>query len=156
PGAIGAFRREVLVDVGGVSGATLAEDTDLTVAVGRAGWRVVYEENARAWTEAPATLRGLWRQRYRWCYGTLQSVWKHRHAVMDRGPGRRLGRVGLPYLLAFNVCLPLLAPLIDVFAIYGLIFLNPWRVLGYWAAFLGLQVITSAYALRLDRERLTP
>ena len=56
PGAIGAFRREALADVGGISGETLAEDTDLTLALGRAGWRVVYEENARAWTEAPATL----------------------------------------------------------------------------------------------------
>ncbi len=58
PGAVGAFRRRALADVGGVSGATLAEDTDLTLAIGRAGWRVVYAEDARAWTEAPATLRG--------------------------------------------------------------------------------------------------
>ena len=67
--------------VGGVSGDTLAEDTDLTLAIGRAGRRVVYAEDARAWTEAPATLRGLWRQRYRWSYGTMQAVWKHRGAV---------------------------------------------------------------------------
>jgi len=102
PGAIGAFRREVLVDVGGVSGATLAEDTDLTLAVGRAGWRVVYEENARAWTEAPATLRGLWRQRYRWCYETLQSVWKHRAAFWRHGE-HAIGRRGLPYPVLFQI-----------------------------------------------------
>ena len=156
PGAIGAFRRAALVAVGGVSTDTLAEDTDLTMAVNRAGHRVVYEQRAIAWTEAPSSLSALWRQRYRWCYGTLQSVWKHRAAVFDRGPGRRLGRVGLPYLLAFQVCLPLLAPIVDVFAIYGLVFLNPWRVLGYWFGFLVIQVITSAYALRLDHERLRP
>ena len=40
----------------GVSDDTLAEDTDLTHGVIRAGWRVVYAESARAWTEAPATL----------------------------------------------------------------------------------------------------
>jgi peptidoglycan/xylan/chitin deacetylase (PgdA/CDA1 family)/GT2 family glycosyltransferase len=96
PGAAGAFRREALVAVGGVSTDTLAEDTDLTMAVTRAGWRVVYEERARAWTEAPATLNALWRQRYRWCYGTLQSIWKHRHAVVEGGPGRSQGLVGLP------------------------------------------------------------
>ncbi|GAB3809296.1 glycosyltransferase family 2 protein [Micromonospora zhanjiangensis] len=68
PGAIGAFRREVFAAVGGVPTGTLAEDTDLTMAVLRAGWEVVYEERAIAWTEAPASLRQLWRQRYRWCY----------------------------------------------------------------------------------------
>jgi cellulose synthase/poly-beta-1,6-N-acetylglucosamine synthase-like glycosyltransferase/peptidoglycan/xylan/chitin deacetylase (PgdA/CDA1 family) len=151
PGAIGAFRREALADAGGVSGATLAEDTDLTLAVGRAGWRIVYEENARAWTEAPATLRGLWRQRYRWCYGTLQSVWKHR-AALWRPDERAIGRRGLPYLVLFQIALPLFAPLIDLFSIYGLIFLDPWAVLGFWCAFTSLQLLLGWYAFRLDRE----
>jgi peptidoglycan/xylan/chitin deacetylase (PgdA/CDA1 family) len=66
PGAIGAFRRIALAEVGGVPAVTLAEDTDLTMAIIRAGWRVVYEESAIAWTEAPSSLRQLWRQRYRW------------------------------------------------------------------------------------------
>ncbi len=151
PGAIGAFRREALADAGGVSGATLAEDTDLTLAVGRAGWRVVYEENARAWTEAPATLRGLWRQRYRWCYGTLQSVWKHRAALWRPGE-RAIGRRGLPYLVLFQIALPLFAPLIDLFSIYGIVFLDPWAILGFWCVFTSLQLLLGWYAFRLDRE----
>ena len=151
PGAIGAFRREALADVGGVSGQTLAEDTDLTLAIGRAGWRIVYEENARAWTEAPATLRGLWRQRYRWCYGTLQSVWKHRAALWRRGE-ERIGRRGLPYLISFQIALPMLAPLIDVFSLYGLLFLDPLSVLGFWIVFTGLQLLLGWYAFKLDRE----
>jgi peptidoglycan/xylan/chitin deacetylase (PgdA/CDA1 family)/GT2 family glycosyltransferase len=80
PGAIGAFRRDALLGVGGVSDDTLAEDTDLTMSLCRAGWRVVYQDDALAWTEAPATLGALWKQRYRWCYGTLQAMWKHRGA----------------------------------------------------------------------------
>ena len=92
PGAIGAFRREALADIGGVSGATLAEDTDITLDIGRAGWRGVYENRARAWTEAPATLRALYRQRSRWAYGTIQSMWKHRSAVWSRGGGNRGAR----------------------------------------------------------------
>jgi cellulose synthase/poly-beta-1,6-N-acetylglucosamine synthase-like glycosyltransferase/peptidoglycan/xylan/chitin deacetylase (PgdA/CDA1 family) len=151
PGAVGAFRRQALAEVGGVSGATLAEDTDLTLAIGRAGWRVVYAEDARAWTEAPATLRGLWRQRYRWCYGTLQSVWKHRAAIWRRGEGR-IGRRGLPYLILFQIALPLLAPLIDLFSVYGFLFLNPVGVLGFWAVFTALQLALGWYAFRLDRE----
>jgi cellulose synthase/poly-beta-1,6-N-acetylglucosamine synthase-like glycosyltransferase len=151
PGAIGAFRREALSDAGGVSGATLAEDTDLTLAVGRAGWRVVYEENARAWTEAPATLRGLWRQRYRWCYGTLQSVWKHRAALWRPGE-HAIGRRGLPYLVLFQIVLPLFAPLIDLFSIYGIVFLDPWAVLGFWCVFTSLQLLLGWYAFHLDGE----
>jgi cellulose synthase/poly-beta-1,6-N-acetylglucosamine synthase-like glycosyltransferase/peptidoglycan/xylan/chitin deacetylase (PgdA/CDA1 family) len=154
PGAIGAFRRRALEDVGGVSAATLAEDTDLTIAIGRAGWRIVYAEDARAWTEAPSTMAQLWRQRYRWSYGTLQAVWKHKAALWRRGEGR-VGRRGLPYLILFQIALPLLAPLVDVFSIYGFIFLDPLVILGFWLAFTGLQVFLGWYAFLLDRESPT-
>jgi cellulose synthase/poly-beta-1,6-N-acetylglucosamine synthase-like glycosyltransferase len=155
PGAIGAFRRRALVEIGGVSSATLAEDTDITIAIGRLGWQVVYAETARAWTEAPATLGALWRQRYRWSYGTLQAVWKHRAAIVRPGEGR-IGRRGIPYLLLFQVALPMLAPLIDLFAVYGLLFLDPIPVLAYWGAFNLMQLAVGAYAFRLDRESLLP
>jgi len=89
PGALGAFRRQALTDAGGLTVDTIAEDTDLTMAIHRAGWRVVYQETARAFTEAPATLGQLWMQRYRWSYGTMQAIWKHRSAVRDSGPSGR-------------------------------------------------------------------
>jgi Glycosyl transferase family group 2 len=88
-GAVGAFRRGALAAVGGLSGDTLAEGTDLTMAICRTGWEVTYEETAIAWTEAPASLRQLWRQRYRWCYGTIQSMWKHRRAIVEHGASGR-------------------------------------------------------------------
>ncbi|MFE2407538.1 bifunctional polysaccharide deacetylase/glycosyltransferase family 2 protein [Kitasatospora sp. NPDC059408] len=156
PGAVGAFRRSALLAVGGVGEETLAEDTDLTMAFCRAGWRVVYEERAKAWTEAPASLGALWRQRYRWCYGTLQAMWKHRGALVQRGQAGKLGRRGLLYLLMFQVLLPLLAPVVDVFALYGVVFLDPVRIIGTWAAFLLVQMLMGAYAFRLDKERLGP
>jgi len=156
PGAVGAFRRSALLRIGGVGESTLAEDTDLTMALCRAGWRVVYEERAKAWTEAPASLGALWRQRYRWCYGTLQAMWKHRGALRQGGQAGKLGRRGLGYLLLFQVLLPLLAPVVDVFALYGLIFLDPVRIVGLWGAFLLLQAAMGVYAFRLDGERLGP
>jgi cellulose synthase/poly-beta-1,6-N-acetylglucosamine synthase-like glycosyltransferase len=156
PGAIGAFRREVLDAVGGVPGTTLAEDTDLTMATLRAGWRVVYEETAIAWTEAPSSLRQLWRQRYRWCYGTMQAIWKHRSALRERGPAGKLGRRGLVYLVAFQILLPLAAPAVDIFAVYGLLFLPLEQVAGVWLGYTAVQMLAAGYALRLDRERLTP
>lgn len=156
PGAIGAFRREVLASVGGVSADTLAEDSDLTMAVLRAGWRVVYEEHAIAWTEAPSSLRQLWRQRYRWGYGTMQAMWKHRHALVESGMAGRLGRRGLPYLAVFQVLLPLTAPAVDIYAVFGLVFL-PWtKVILAWCGLLGMQILTAGYALRLEREKYGP
>ncbi|MEV8021249.1 bifunctional polysaccharide deacetylase/glycosyltransferase family 2 protein [Streptomyces sp. NPDC086554] len=154
PGAVGAFRRDALMGVGGVSEDTLAEDTDLTMALWRAGWRVVYEESAVAWTEVPTKLGQLWRQRYRWCYGTLQAMWKHRRAVFEVGPSGRFARRGLSYLALFQILLPLLAPIVDVFAVYGLLFINSAQAIGVWVGFLVVQMIVAGYALRLDGERL--
>ncbi|MGW7485731.1 bifunctional polysaccharide deacetylase/glycosyltransferase family 2 protein [Streptomyces sp. NPDC054786] len=152
PGAIGAFRRDALMGVGGVSEETLAEDTDLTMALWQAGWRVVYEEAAIAWTEVPTSLSQLWRQRYRWCYGTLQAMWKHRRAVIEVGPAGRFGRRGLSYLALFQVALPLFAPIVDVFALYGALFRGPVLSAGVWVGFLALQLACAGYALRLDGE----
>ncbi|HTK63731.1 MAG TPA: bifunctional polysaccharide deacetylase/glycosyltransferase family 2 protein [Pseudonocardia sp.] len=154
PGAVGAFRREALLEVGGVSDDTLAEDTDLTIALGRAGWRVVYQPTARAWTDAPATFGQLWRQRYRWSYGVMQSLWKHRHAVVERGPSGRLGRVGLLPAGLFQIVLPLIAPMVDVYLIYGLIFLDPLATAIAWAVVMSLQLTAGVVAFRYEAEPL--
>jgi len=155
PGAVGAFRRSALERVGGMSEDTLAEDTDITMAMHRDGWRVVYAENARAWTEAPESVQQLWSQRYRWSYGTMQAIWKHRRALVERGPSGRFGRVGLPLVSLFMVLAPLLAPLIDVFLLYGVVFGPTQKTLIAWLGVLAIQAVCAAYAFRLDRERMT-
>jgi len=160
PGAIGAFRRTAIDSVGGIPTDTLAEDTDLTIALGVAGWRIAYEGQARAWTEAPATLRQLWSQRYRWGYGMMQACWKHRHAI-GRGPvtgpgGARthMGRIGIPYLMLFGMLLPMLAPLVDLFALAGLLYTSATAIALTWVLFGGIQIGLAAYALHMDGERL--
>lgn len=154
PGAVGAFRRQALERVGGMSEDTLAEDTDITMAMHRDGWHVVYAERARAWTEAPESVRQLWSQRYRWSYGTMQAIWKHRGALVERGPSGRFGRVGLPLVSLFMVLAPLLAPLIDVFLLYGLVFGPTQKTIVAWLGVLLVQAVCAAYAFRLDRERM--
>ena len=154
PGAIGAFRRQALRQIGGVSPDTLAEDTDLTMALCRTPWRIVYTADAIAWTEAPASLRQLWKQRYRWSYGTMQAMWKHRRAVIEHGRSGRFGRLCLTYLTLFQVLMPLVAPAIDISSLYGLIFLNKLHVAIFWLSFVALQALAGGYALRLDREPL--
>jgi cellulose synthase/poly-beta-1,6-N-acetylglucosamine synthase-like glycosyltransferase len=153
PGAVGAFRMAALRDVGGVSSDTLAEDTDLTIAVTRAGWRVTYQDRALGWTEAPSSIGDLWRQRYRWSYGTLQAVWKHRGALAQ---GRGIGLIGLPYALTFQVGLALLAPFIDVAALYGAVTGGLTPVAVAWLAFTAAQLVLAGVAFRLDRESIRP
>ncbi|MFB7340386.1 bifunctional polysaccharide deacetylase/glycosyltransferase family 2 protein [Streptomyces hydrogenans] len=153
PGAVGAFRKEALRRVGGMSDDTLAEDTDITMAVLCDGWRIVYAERARAWTEAPASLQQLWSQRYRWSYGSMQAMWKHRRAVTSRGPAGRFGRLGLPLVVMFGVVAPLLAPLVDMFLLYGVLFADAPITLASWGGFILLQAALSWYAFRLDGEK---
>ncbi|MFB7944466.1 bifunctional polysaccharide deacetylase/glycosyltransferase family 2 protein [Kitasatospora phosalacinea] len=153
PGAVGAFRKEALRAVGGMSDDTLAEDTDITMAVLSDGWRIVYAERARAWTEAPASLQQLWSQRYRWSYGSMQAMWKHRRAVVARGPAGRFGRLGLPLVALFGVVAPLLAPLVDLFLLYGVLFTDASLTLTSWGVFILVQGALSWYAFRLDREK---
>jgi len=153
PGAIGAFRRQAVAQVGGVSLDTLAEDTDLTMAIHRSGWKVAYAAEARAWTEVPASLRQLWRQRYRWAYGTMQAVWKHRGAMRERHP---LGFIALPWIALTQVLLPLLSPAIDVFSLYGVFYVDPVRYLVYWTAFNVLGLLIGLYAFHLDGESPRP
>jgi cellulose synthase/poly-beta-1,6-N-acetylglucosamine synthase-like glycosyltransferase/peptidoglycan/xylan/chitin deacetylase (PgdA/CDA1 family) len=156
PGAIGAFRRRAMHGLGGIPTDTLAEDTDLTMAIQRAGWRVLHEQDARAWTEAPTTIGQLWKQRYRWCYGILQSAWKHRAAMWETGAAGKLGRRGLPYLLTFQVILPLLAPFVDAATILGVL-TEDWRIpLLFWFAFLITQLAPSILAFRWDAEPMAP
>ncbi|MBE8477808.1 bifunctional polysaccharide deacetylase/glycosyltransferase family 2 protein [Streptomyces justiciae] len=153
PGAIGAFRRDAVLQVGGMSEDTLAEDTDITIAMHRAGWRVVYQEHAKAWTEAPGSLKQLWSQRYRWSYGTMQALWKHRKSLTDKGPSGRFGRVGMPLVVIFQIVTPVFAPLIDVFTAYSMIFIDFQAALLAWLAVLGIQLVCAAYAFRLDKEK---
>ncbi|MFG2623250.1 bifunctional polysaccharide deacetylase/glycosyltransferase family 2 protein [Streptomyces sp. NPDC048507] len=154
PGAIGAFRRTALTACGGISADTLAEDTDIAMALCRAGWRVVYRSDAHAHTYVPTSIRGLWHQRHRWAYGTLQSIWKHRRAVAEPGIAGRLGRRTLPYLLVFQLLLPLAAPLMDAAALYGLASGTTPVPAITWIVFTLCQLTLAAYALRADQESL--
>jgi cellulose synthase/poly-beta-1,6-N-acetylglucosamine synthase-like glycosyltransferase len=113
PGALSAWRADAIVAVGGFTSDTVAEDTDLTIAMRRAGWRIVYDEEAIGWTEAPETADALIRQRFRWTFGTLQSFWKHRD-TLGRPRYGTLGSIALPNMFLFQLLLPLVSPVIDL------------------------------------------
>ena len=114
PGAIGAWRTTALMEAGIFSTETLTEDADMTMAVIRSKYKVLYEDRAIARTEGPASLRGLMTQRLRWSLGMMQAGWKHLGATIE---GRALGLVALPDLAVFGYLMPLLAPLADLFLV---------------------------------------
>lgn len=121
PGSIGAWRRAAIEAAGYYTSDTLAEDADLTVSVIRSGYRVVFEPNAIAITEAPETVRQFLRQRLRWILGMMQMGWKHRSALRS---GKGLGLFSIPDLFFFGVVMQVLAPLADlvfVLAVYSLV-----------------------------------
>lgn len=120
PGAIGAWRREVLIQAGGFVSDTLAEDTDLTLTTLEMGYQVDYEEAAIAWTEAPDTVSGFLKQRFRWMFGTLQAIWKHRHTLLRLRYGT-VGTFALPNLLIFQILFPLISPLMDLLMVVSIL-----------------------------------
>jgi cellulose synthase/poly-beta-1,6-N-acetylglucosamine synthase-like glycosyltransferase len=126
PGAVGAWRRSALAQLGGFPLDTLAEDQDLTIAIQVAGYRVLFDSEAIAWTEAPATVKGLAKQRFRWAFGTLQCLWKYRRITFNP-KFSQLGMVALPQVWLFQILLTTLAPLADLLLV--------WQLVGQWISY---------------------
>ncbi len=170
PGAVGAWRREALDAAGGYPVDTLAEDQDLTIAIQRLGWRVTYDPDAIAWTEAPETFAALAKQRYRWAYGTLQCLWKHAAILRTRRPAG-LALVGLPQAWLFQIVFAMISPVIDLALVVNIVGTvrtvqeHGWAqtqsdilaMVLYWIAFTAIDATCGAVAYRLDaREKRYP
>ena len=167
PGAVGAWRRAALDAVGGYPEDTLAEDQDLTIAIQRAGWRVTYDPRAVAWTEAPESFRALAKQRFRWAFGTLQCLWKHRVVLWRRKPSG-LALVGMPQAWLFQIVFAAISPLIDLALILSIvgttlrITQHGWAQTSgdvgtmaiYWVAFTAIDVLCGWLAYHLDGHRV--
>jgi cellulose synthase/poly-beta-1,6-N-acetylglucosamine synthase-like glycosyltransferase/peptidoglycan/xylan/chitin deacetylase (PgdA/CDA1 family)/spore germination protein YaaH len=163
PGAIGAWRVSAVREAGAYHTDTVAEDADLTMALLRRGYRVEYEDRALAYTEAPTNANGLMRQRFRWSFGILQAVYKHRGVFARKGV---LGWVALPNIVVFQILLPLVSPFIDIMFTVGALWyfvqkhFHPGstdpasfqRLVIFFAAFLIIDFITSAIAFALERR----
>jgi cellulose synthase/poly-beta-1,6-N-acetylglucosamine synthase-like glycosyltransferase len=109
PGPVTAFRRRALLEIGGFSDRTLAEDFDATLAVLAAGGRVAYEPAAVAYTDSPSSWRGLARQRLRWSRGHLQVFRAWRHRMLTPGAGWAFNW-WLPYHALVGLGIPLVEP----------------------------------------------
>ncbi|MEQ7874177.1 polysaccharide deacetylase family protein [Sphingomonas sp. ASV193] len=165
PGAVGAWRKAAIMDVGGYPPDTLAEDQDLTIAIQRKGWAVNYDQAAVAWTEAPHTLRGLAKQRFRWAFGTLQCLWKH-GAVMRTGKPRGLAWIGMPQAILFQLLFAAVSPVIDLALIVNLaqtalsihehgyedVQGDLGHMLAFWLIFAAIDLLAAGIAFALERK----
>lgn len=153
PGAVGAWRRQAVLQAGGFHEDTLAEDTDLTLRLIADGFRVVYAERALAYTEAPESARALLKQRFRWTYGVLQACWKHKSRLFRRGGGV-LGWAILPAFAVYQFLVPLVAPVVDLLLVVSLVRGQALATAGYYLLFFALDLLLSAVALLLEGEDL--
>ena len=163
PGAIGAWRTAPVKAAGGYPLNTVAEDADLTMNLLEQGLRVDYEDRSLAFTEAPIDARGLMRQRFRWSFGILQAVWKHRLAFIRN---KAMGLFALPNILIFQMFLPMVSPFIDLMFLAGIVnfFVDRHyhpeaasaasleKLVLYFLSFLVIDFITSSIAFSLERR----
>ncbi len=115
-GAFGCFSRQMVLELGGYSIETMGEDMDLVVRLHRRlrrqaqrPYRVLFIPDPVCWTEVPADLRSLARQRKRWQKGLLQVLWTHRRMMLNPRYGF-LGLVAFPY----QVVVELLGPAVEL------------------------------------------
>ena len=163
PGAIGGWRTAAVKAGGGYHSNTVAEDADLTMNLLEQGYSVIYEDRTLAFTEAPVNANGLMRQRFRWSFGILQAIFKHKGAISRH---RAMGLFALPNILIFQILLPLVSPLIDLMFVFGVIhyFIDKhfhpetasttsfYKLLEFFLAFLVIDFAASALAFALERK----
>ena len=163
PGAIGAWRTQAVLDGGCYPVNTVAEDADLTMNLLEQGYYAIYEDRAYAFTEAPVNMNGLMRQRFRWSFGILQAVFKHKGAFIRH---RAMGLFALPNMLIFQILLPLFSPFIDLMFLAGVVHylldrhFHPeaastasfYKLLTFFLAFLIIDFMASALAFALERK----
>jgi cellulose synthase/poly-beta-1,6-N-acetylglucosamine synthase-like glycosyltransferase len=154
PGPIGIFRRRVLEQVRYYAADTYAEDCDLTLNILMHGWRIKYEPEAIAYTEAPESIRDLIRQRYRWTRGILQSIRKHKRALVSFQHGSTN-----TFVLWYMIFEGLLWPAMNVAS--NLLFITLGAFYGYshFAVFWWLQLTildlgAALYCVSIEREAL--
>ena len=156
PGAIGAFRKIAIVEIGGYATDTLAEDCDVTIRMLRNGWKIVSANEAIAITEAPETVPQFMKQRFRWSFGVMQAFWKNRDTLFVK-KYKGLGMIAMPNILIFQLILPMFAPFADLVLLLSLL---TWsvgaKILIFYLAFMLVDIGCGFVAFRFQNESPRP
>jgi hypothetical protein len=124
-GALGVFRKDLVIACGGYDDDTIGEDMELTVRMRRYArekdidYVVGFVPDPLCWTEVPESWSVLRRQRNRWTRGALETLLAHKRLFLNPFYGK-MGMISYPYWLLFEW----LAPLIEAFGIIILILLS--------------------------------
>jgi glycosyltransferase involved in cell wall biosynthesis len=84
PGSIAAYRRSLVAELGGFGEGFNGEDSDLTMRIGRLGYRIVTDAGVVVRTECPATLGELREQRQRWARGRFHMAGRNLSTISMR------------------------------------------------------------------------
>lgn len=112
-GGYGLFSTEVVVNAGGYSSTSFAEDMDMLTRMiayccdFNRPYRVVQIPHNCCWTEGPSNIKMLYRQRTRWGRGLIQLMWEHRRLLFNR-KYKRLGLISMPYTFLFEFLAPII------------------------------------------------
>ncbi len=152
PGPIGIFRKRAIEDAGFYSSDTFAEDADITLRVLSKGWKVYYEPKAVSFTEAPAKLQQLLKQRYRWTRGIIQSIRKHKKLLFN--PTINFGDTFILWSMSYEALIwPAMNIAANVFFILAAIFFGFSGLIFFWWAGLALlDIITALYCVAVEKE----
>ncbi|MGN6604969.1 MAG: glycosyltransferase [Ginsengibacter sp.] len=158
PGAIGAFKKEAIIEVGGFTSDTLAEDCDLTMRLLRNGFIVRNCTQAISYTEAPETFRQFLKQRFRWSFGVMQCFWKHRDTLFN-SKYKNFGMIAMPNILIYQIILPILAPLADIILVlsllaasFGIVVASIPHIILYYFIFTLVDIAGAALAFAYEKE----
>lgn len=156
-GAFGLFKQEHLQAIGGYDTGSVTEDMDIVVRLHKhlratgSSDTVQFIPDPVAWTEVPATIRGLYRQRERWHRGLIATLIAHKDVCFNPRHGR-LGFVAYPFFFFGEM----LAPAIEVlgYAAFGFSVLlgiaDPEFALLFVAVSVGFGLLLSLWATVLE------
>lgn len=154
PGALGAWRKKAIQEAGYFSNITLTEDAELGMKIRKLGYKIVYEADAVGLTEAPISWNKLIRQRFRWTFGVLQTLWLHKDIIFSRRYGV-FGMAVIPYFVFVQIPTMMIAPLVEIAAIPLAIFISARLVFVILFALLSSKLALFVLASKLGGEKLT-
>ncbi|MFC2082369.1 glycosyltransferase [Bacteroidota bacterium] len=158
PGPMGFFRKSTLRDAGFYSSDTFAEDADITLKILAAEWKINYEPNSIAYTEAPTKLHQLLKQRYRWTRGILQAIRKHKKHIFN--PTINFNNTLILWSMFYEA---LIWPAMNIFAnlffiIVALFYGMSSLIFFWWLGIMILDMMGAVYCIAAEKEefRLVP
>jgi cellulose synthase/poly-beta-1,6-N-acetylglucosamine synthase-like glycosyltransferase len=151
PGAIGAFKKQAIIDAGGFTSDTLAEDCDITLRILREGYTIANEPKAYAYTEVPEKLKQFLKQRVRWSFGVMQAFWKHKEWLFNNTK-KSLGWVALPDMLLFKYIIPFFTPFADFFMLIGLMTGNADKIGFYFLIYVIVDSLIASISFAFEKQ----